>query len=90
MSLIANYKAHTEERAALGVPPLALTAEQVAQLVELLKASPIADQDDGSCMYCSEESVNTENPCTADLDNDGVRGTPDLLILLSFYGLECE
>ena len=45
MSLVANYKAHTEERAALGVPPLALTPEQVVQLVELLKASPIVDQD---------------------------------------------
>ncbi len=45
MSLVADYKAHTEERAALGVPPLALTAEQVAQLVELLKASPIVEQD---------------------------------------------
>jgi aconitate hydratase 2/2-methylisocitrate dehydratase len=45
MSLVASYKAHTEERAKLGVPPLALTAEQVAQLVELLKASPIAEQD---------------------------------------------
>ncbi len=45
MSLVANYKAHTEERAALGVPPLALTAEQVAQLVELLKASPIVETD---------------------------------------------
>ena len=41
MSLVANYKAHTEERAKLGVPPLALTAEQVAQLVELLKVSPL-------------------------------------------------
>ncbi len=45
MSLIANYKAHTEERAALGVTPLALTADQTAELVELLKASPIADSD---------------------------------------------
>ena len=45
MSLVANYKAHTEERAALGVPPLALTAEQTADLVELLKASPIVEQD---------------------------------------------
>jgi len=45
MSLVAAYKAHTEERSALGVPPLALTAEQVADLVELLKASPIAEQD---------------------------------------------
>ncbi len=45
MSLIEDYKAHTKERAELGVPPLALTAEQVAQLVELLKASPIVEQD---------------------------------------------
>ncbi|HIP18697.1 MAG TPA: bifunctional aconitate hydratase 2/2-methylisocitrate dehydratase [Sulfurovum sp.] len=45
MSLLADYRAHTEERAQLNVPPLALTAEQVAELVELLKASPIADVD---------------------------------------------
>jgi aconitate hydratase 2/2-methylisocitrate dehydratase len=38
MSLITEYKAHTEERSKLGVPPLALTAEQTAELVELLKA----------------------------------------------------
>ncbi|MCK4442479.1 MAG: aconitate hydratase B, partial [Sulfurovaceae bacterium] len=45
MSLLADYRKHTEERAKLGVPPLALTAEQVAQLVELLKANPIEDAD---------------------------------------------
>jgi len=45
MGLLEAYKAHTEERAKLGVPPLALTADQVAQLVELLKASPIVEQD---------------------------------------------
>ncbi len=45
MSLLADYRKHTEERAALGVPPLALTAEQVAELVELLKATPIEDVD---------------------------------------------
>jgi len=44
MSLIADYRAHTEERAQLGVPPLALTAEQTAQLVELLKADKIEDE----------------------------------------------
>ena len=39
MSLLVNYKAHTEERANEGgLPPLALTAEETAQLVELLKA----------------------------------------------------
>ncbi len=45
MALLEAYKAHTEERAKLGVPPLALTAGQAAELVELLKASPIADVD---------------------------------------------
>jgi aconitate hydratase 2/2-methylisocitrate dehydratase len=45
MSLVANYKSHTEERAKLGVPPLALTAEQTAELVELLKAQTIVEQD---------------------------------------------
>jgi aconitate hydratase 2/2-methylisocitrate dehydratase len=45
MALLEDYKAHTQERAALGVPPLALTAEQTAALVELLKVSPIADSD---------------------------------------------
>ena len=45
MSLLADYRKHTEERAELGVPPLALTADQVAELVELLKANPIEDAD---------------------------------------------
>ncbi len=53
MSLVTDYKAHTQERAKLGVPPLALTAEQVAQLVELLKASPIIDVD-----YCLDMFIN--------------------------------
>jgi len=45
MALIEEYKAHTAQRAELGVPPLALTAEQTAQLVELLKATPIEDKE---------------------------------------------
>jgi len=44
MSLLAEYKAHTQERANLGVPPLALDAKQTAQLVELLKVTPIVDE----------------------------------------------
>ena len=44
MGLLTDYKKHTQERAELGVPPLALTAAQVAELVELLKASPIEDE----------------------------------------------
>jgi len=45
MSLIADYRAHTEERKKDGgLPPLALTADQTAQLVEVLKANT-ADAD---------------------------------------------
>jgi len=46
MSLIASYKAHTEERLNEGgLPPLALTAEQVADLVELLKADTVTESE---------------------------------------------
>ena len=51
MALIEEYKAHTAERATLGVPPLPLTAKQVAELVELLKVSPIADADYAMDMF---------------------------------------
>ncbi len=45
MALVEEYKAHTEERAALGVPPLPLTAEQTAELVEMLKADNVVEAD---------------------------------------------
>jgi len=45
MSLIEDYKKHTQERAELNVPPLPLTAEQTAQLVELLKEDPIKEEE---------------------------------------------
>lgn len=45
MAFIEDYKAHTQERAKLGVPPLALNAEQVTQLVELLKADKVEDEE---------------------------------------------
>ncbi|MDD5203312.1 MAG: aconitate hydratase B, partial [Sulfurimonas sp.] len=38
MAFIENYKAHMHERETLGVPPLPLTAEQTAALVEMIKA----------------------------------------------------
>jgi len=44
MGLIEEYKAHTEERKALGVPPLPLTAEQTTKLVELLEADNISKE----------------------------------------------
>jgi aconitate hydratase 2/2-methylisocitrate dehydratase len=43
MALLEDYRAHAAKRAELGVPPLALTADQTAELVELLKANPIVD-----------------------------------------------
>ncbi len=45
MSLIEDYKKHTEERAKLNVPPLPLTAKQTAELVELLKESPVKEPE---------------------------------------------
>ena len=45
MALIEEYKAHTQERAELGVPPLPLTPAQVSELVELLKADPIVEEE---------------------------------------------
>ncbi len=44
MSLIEEYKAHTKEREALGVPPLPLSAKQTAELVELLKLDIIPEE----------------------------------------------
>ena len=37
MSLVQQYRAHTEERAKLCIPPLPLTAEQARLLIDLLK-----------------------------------------------------
>jgi aconitate hydratase 2/2-methylisocitrate dehydratase len=45
MSIIEEYKTHTKERAALGVPPLPLTAQQTAELVELLKLDEIPEEE---------------------------------------------
>jgi aconitate hydratase 2/2-methylisocitrate dehydratase len=39
MAFIEEYKAHTSERAALGVPALPLSAEQTAEVVELIKVN---------------------------------------------------
>ena len=45
MALIEEYKAHTADRAKLGIPPLPLTPAQVSELVELLKADPIVEEE---------------------------------------------
>ncbi|MEK9896475.1 MAG: aconitate hydratase B, partial [Burkholderiaceae bacterium] len=42
---LANYQAHVAERAAMGIPPLPLSAEQTAALIEALK---VASADDAA------------------------------------------
>ena len=43
--MLQAYRQHVEERAAQGIPPLPLNAEQVAQLVELLKNPPAGEEE---------------------------------------------
>ena len=41
--MLAAYRQHAAERAALGIPPLPLTAQQTAEVVALLKAPPAGE-----------------------------------------------
>ncbi|QUY45301.1 bifunctional aconitate hydratase 2/2-methylisocitrate dehydratase [Acaryochloris marina] len=43
--MLKSYRQHVQERAALGIPPLPLTAEQTADLCELLKSPPAGEED---------------------------------------------
>jgi aconitate hydratase 2/2-methylisocitrate dehydratase len=38
--MLNAYRQHVAERAALGIPPLPLSAQQTAELIELLKKPP--------------------------------------------------
>ncbi|MDD2357012.1 MAG: bifunctional aconitate hydratase 2/2-methylisocitrate dehydratase [Thiovulaceae bacterium] len=56
MAFIEDYKAHVAERAELGVPPLPLSAEQTAQLIEMIK------KGDGDADYYVELLTNRVSP----------------------------
>ena len=43
--MLEDYKIHVEERLQQGIPPLPLNAEQVSELVELLKSPPPAEEE---------------------------------------------
>ncbi len=43
--MLQAYRTHVEERAAQGLPPLPLDAQQTAALVELLKQPPVGEAD---------------------------------------------
>jgi len=90
MSLIADYRAHTEERLQNGgLPPLALTAEQTAQLVEVLKADT-ADAD-----YAANLFKNNINPGVDDAAyvkaaflNDVVQGKAACSVISKIQAIE--
>jgi aconitate hydratase 2/2-methylisocitrate dehydratase len=42
--MLQAYRQHVAERAALGIPPLPLSAKQTAELIELLKAPPKGEE----------------------------------------------
>ncbi|AWV07249.1 bifunctional aconitate hydratase 2/2-methylisocitrate dehydratase [Marilutibacter maris] len=42
--MLSSYRQHVAERAALGIPPLPLTAEQTAEVIELLKSPPAGEE----------------------------------------------
>jgi aconitate hydratase 2/2-methylisocitrate dehydratase len=42
--MLATYRQHVAERAALGIPALPLSAQQTADLIELLKAPPAGEE----------------------------------------------
>jgi aconitate hydratase 2/2-methylisocitrate dehydratase len=42
--MLETYRQHVQERAAANCPPLPLTAQQVAELVELLKNPPAGEE----------------------------------------------
>ncbi len=42
--MLNAYRQHVAERAALGIPPLPLSAQQTAELVELLKNPPAGEE----------------------------------------------
>ncbi|MEN9472496.1 MAG: bifunctional aconitate hydratase 2/2-methylisocitrate dehydratase, partial [Pseudomonadota bacterium] len=42
--MLKTYRDHVAERAALGIPPLPLSAKQTAELIELLKAPPAGEE----------------------------------------------
>ena len=41
--MLETYRQHVAERAALGIPPLPLSAQQTSQLIELLKSPPAGE-----------------------------------------------
>ena len=63
--MLAAYRLHAAERAALGIPPLPLTAQQTAEVIELLKAPP-AGEDAASEQHVLLELLTHRVPAGVD------------------------
>uniref|UniRef100_UPI0040488B48 bifunctional aconitate hydratase 2/2-methylisocitrate dehydratase n=1 Tax=Aliarcobacter sp. TaxID=2321116 RepID=UPI0040488B48 len=91
MSLLANYKAHSQERINEGgLPALPLTAEQTVELVELLKANPVVEAE-----YCLDLFKNKINPGVDDAAyvkaaflNDIVQGNVSCSVISKVEAIE--
>src|SRR5690606_9426388 len=44
LAMLEQYRQHVAERAALGIPPLPLSAQQTAEVIELLKNPPAGEE----------------------------------------------
>ncbi len=61
MGLIQDYRAHTEERAQKGIPPLPLTAAQARELIELLQQEPVEEQEYLLALFCEHISPGVDD-----------------------------
>lgn len=61
MSLVDQYRAHTEERAQLSIPPLPLTAEQARSLVTLLQQSVVQEKEYLLELFCNHISPGVDD-----------------------------
>jgi len=61
MSLVSQYRAHTEERAQLGIPPLPLTADQARSLIGLLQQQPVEEKEYLLELFCEHVSPGVDD-----------------------------
>ncbi|MEI6692845.1 MAG: bifunctional aconitate hydratase 2/2-methylisocitrate dehydratase [Chlorobium sp.] len=61
MSLVQQYRAHTEERAKLCIPPLPLTAEQARLLIDLLKQDIVEEKEYLLELFCEHISPGVDD-----------------------------
>ena len=62
--MLESYREHVKARAALGIPPLPLNAEQTAALCELLKNPPEGEAEYLMHLLCGCNSIFGRTPHT--------------------------